>query len=234
MRMASSRSDRARAKSALSRVARAIRRYSTDRAHERWDECATALARLGDDLGRAAESGEQVVLCLRCAALETGADALGHHRGAGCVAVELSAKTRLQLERRLFKRPQFEQENHRPHRGLARAARDAAPRDRGLSAGPRCARPVPLRSRLLRRARSGDLHLAAGRSGLEAKGVKLCLGLERLETVETPGCVPSFRKLMSFEGRLRLCARILRYRPRRSRASIVQKSSNSLGLSTVA
>lgn len=77
---------------ALSRVARAIRRYSTNRAHERWDECATALARLGDDLDWAAESGEQVVLCLGCAALETGADVAGHHRGAGCVAVELSAK----------------------------------------------------------------------------------------------------------------------------------------------
>lgn len=77
---------------ALSRVARAIRRYSTERAHERWDECATALARLGDDLDWAAESGDRVVLCLRCAALETGADAVGHHRGAGCVAVELSAE----------------------------------------------------------------------------------------------------------------------------------------------
>ncbi len=78
---------------ALSRVARAIRRYSTERAHERWDECATALARLGDDLGRAAESGGQVVLCLGCAALQTGADALGRHLGAGCVAVELSAQS---------------------------------------------------------------------------------------------------------------------------------------------
>jgi hypothetical protein len=77
---------------ALSRVARAIRRYSTERAHERWDECPTALARLGDDLDRAAESGEQVVLCLGCAALETGANAVGRHRQAGCVAVELSAK----------------------------------------------------------------------------------------------------------------------------------------------
>ena len=87
---------------ALSRVARAIRRYSTERAHERWDECATALARLGDDLGRAAESGEQVVLCLGCAALETGADAVGRHRGAGCVAVELSAKpSRLEVSQGL-------------------------------------------------------------------------------------------------------------------------------------
>jgi hypothetical protein len=77
---------------ALSRVARAIRRYSTERAHERWDECSSALARLGDDLDWAAESGDQVVLCLGCAALETDAGAVGRHRGAGCVAVELSAR----------------------------------------------------------------------------------------------------------------------------------------------
>jgi hypothetical protein len=83
---------------ALSRVARAIRRYSTERAHERWDECATGLARLGDDLDLAAESGEQVVLCLGCAALETGKDAAGRHRRAGCVAVELSAKIACHVE----------------------------------------------------------------------------------------------------------------------------------------
>ena len=77
----------------LSRVARAIRRYSTQRAHERWDECVTALAGLADDLDWAAESGEQVALCLGCAGLETGVDATGRHRGAGCVAVELSART---------------------------------------------------------------------------------------------------------------------------------------------
>ncbi len=83
---------------ALSRVARAIRRYSTERAHERWDECATALARLSDDLDWAQESGEQVVLCLGCAALEAGADALGRHRRPGCVAVELSAKLNAGLD----------------------------------------------------------------------------------------------------------------------------------------
>ena len=77
---------------ALNRVARAIHRYSTERAHERWDECAATLASLGDDLDWAAESGDQVVLCLGCAALETGADAVGRHREPGCVAVELSAK----------------------------------------------------------------------------------------------------------------------------------------------
>jgi len=83
---------------ALSRVARAIRRYSTERAHERWDECATALAHLGDDLDWAGESGDQVVLCLGCATLETGRDAIGRHRGTGCVAVELSARTACHVE----------------------------------------------------------------------------------------------------------------------------------------
>ena len=76
----------------LSHIARAIRRYSTERAHERWDECTTALARLGDDLDWALESGDQVVLCLGCAALETGTDALERHRRVGCIAVELSAR----------------------------------------------------------------------------------------------------------------------------------------------
>ncbi|MGH7915402.1 MAG: hypothetical protein ACREPW_12265 [Candidatus Binataceae bacterium] len=77
---------------ALSRVARAIRQYSTERAHERWDECAIALARLGDDLDWSGESGDQVVLCLGCAEMETGADVIGRHRGTGCVAMELSAE----------------------------------------------------------------------------------------------------------------------------------------------
>jgi len=89
----------------LSRVARAIRHYSTERAHERWDECATALARLSDDLEWARESGDQVVLCLGCAALETGADALGRHRHAGCVAMELSAELNYRPNARLDAEP---------------------------------------------------------------------------------------------------------------------------------
>ena len=76
---------------ALSRVARAIRRYSTERAHERWDECATALIRLSGDLDRAAQTGERLVLCLGCAAIDTGDGAAGRHREAGCLTVELSA-----------------------------------------------------------------------------------------------------------------------------------------------
>jgi hypothetical protein len=76
---------------ALSRVARAIRRYSTERAHERWDECARTLASLGDDLDWAHESGDQVVLCIGCAALDYGLEGAVRHRGTGCVAIELSA-----------------------------------------------------------------------------------------------------------------------------------------------
>jgi hypothetical protein len=83
---------------ALSRVARAIRRYSTARAHERWDECCVALARLGDDLDWSAESGDQVALCLGCSVLESGADVVRRHRGRGCVAVDLGAKTASHLE----------------------------------------------------------------------------------------------------------------------------------------
>ena len=82
----------------LSHIARAIRRYSTERAHEQWAEYAMPLARLGNDLKWTAESGGQAVLCLRCAALETGADAIGRHREAGCVAVELSARAAHHLE----------------------------------------------------------------------------------------------------------------------------------------
>lgn len=78
---------------ALSRVARAIRRFSTERAHERWTECAADLASLGGELDRAAETGEPVVLCLRCAVEETGEDAAARHRGGGCIAVELGEQT---------------------------------------------------------------------------------------------------------------------------------------------
>lgn len=78
---------------ALSRVARAIRRFSTARAHERWAECAVDLAILSGDLDGAAEAGEPVVLCLRCAVEEAGAEAATRHRGGGCIAVELGAQT---------------------------------------------------------------------------------------------------------------------------------------------
>ncbi|HLK87352.1 MAG TPA: hypothetical protein VKT27_12675 [Candidatus Binataceae bacterium] len=83
---------------ALSRVARAIRRYSTQRAHERWEECASVLQRLTDELEWAHNSGEQLVLCLGCATLELSGDAVARHRRRGCVAVELSATTACPIE----------------------------------------------------------------------------------------------------------------------------------------
>jgi hypothetical protein len=78
---------------ALSRVARAIRRFSTARAHEQWAECAVDVASLRADLDWASEADEPVVLCLRCAVEDTGAGAATRHRGDGCVAVELGAQT---------------------------------------------------------------------------------------------------------------------------------------------
>lgn len=76
----------------MSQIARAIRRYSTERSREAWAERAMALASLCEALDEAAENGGRVVLCLRCAEVETGAGALEHHLGGGCVAVELSAR----------------------------------------------------------------------------------------------------------------------------------------------
>ena len=103
----------------LSRVARAIRRYSTQRAHERWDECATALAGLTDDLDWAAESGEQVALCLGCAGLE---DRRRRHRASSSGWMRRGGAERADRQLR---------------RGAERAARSAAARDRGLPSGPR-------------------------------------------------------------------------------------------------
>ena len=70
----------------LSRVARAIRRYSTIRAREAWAECA---AMLGDFEREGANSAPAAVLCLGCSRLEFGADAAGAHCGPRCVTVDL-------------------------------------------------------------------------------------------------------------------------------------------------
>ncbi|MGH7838747.1 MAG: hypothetical protein ACRETD_15060 [Steroidobacteraceae bacterium] len=75
----------------LSRLARAIRRYSTTRAHESWEECAVALSRFGELRGRD-ESGNapaEVALCLACVRVEFGDGALARHQTAGCVSLAL-------------------------------------------------------------------------------------------------------------------------------------------------
>ncbi len=79
----------------LRELARAIRRFSAERAREAWNECAIGLSRLEHEFF-AASAGERspVVLCLRCSAFGTGA--LEQHCGINCVAVDLSSAIKAQ------------------------------------------------------------------------------------------------------------------------------------------
>ncbi|MGH7780667.1 MAG: hypothetical protein ACREQR_12650 [Candidatus Binataceae bacterium] len=71
-------------------LARAIRRFSTERAREVWSECAIRLERLEHEFfGPEAGDNAPVVLCLRCAAFGTGA--LEQHCGPNCLPVDLGA-----------------------------------------------------------------------------------------------------------------------------------------------
>jgi hypothetical protein len=78
------------AESLMRELARAIRRFSAERAREAWTERAVSLERLGHEFfGTGAGERIPVVLCLRCAAFGTGA--LEQHCGPNCVAVDLSS-----------------------------------------------------------------------------------------------------------------------------------------------
>lgn len=76
-------------------LARAIRRFSAERAREAWCECAMGLDRLereflaapGDDRG-------PVVLCIRCSCV--GAGPLDQHCDSRCIPVHLGAEVRAQ------------------------------------------------------------------------------------------------------------------------------------------
>jgi hypothetical protein len=70
----------------LSRVARAIRRYSTNRAREAWSECSMTLS---DFEREGASAAPAATLCLECAQLEFGAGACGRHTGPRCLTVNL-------------------------------------------------------------------------------------------------------------------------------------------------
>jgi hypothetical protein len=71
-------------------LARAIRRFSAERARETWSECAIGLERLEHEFfGPDSDGRSPVVLCLRCAAIGTGA--LEQHCGPNCLAVDLGA-----------------------------------------------------------------------------------------------------------------------------------------------
>jgi len=70
----------------LNKLARAIRRYSTERAREAWTQCSVAVARFAD----AARRKLTVVLCLRCVCVNFGEAAAGEHEGSRCVPISLT------------------------------------------------------------------------------------------------------------------------------------------------
>jgi hypothetical protein len=74
----------------LSKLARAIRRYSTNRARELWDECSVPLARLA---WRTGEPRQEAILCLRCVKLELSPNAAGRHQPPGCIVLGLTMGT---------------------------------------------------------------------------------------------------------------------------------------------
>jgi hypothetical protein len=74
----------------LSKLARAIRRFSTERARTRWAECAVALATF-EKIADTAADASHAILCLGCARIDFGEHATEEHRGSECVVVDLSA-----------------------------------------------------------------------------------------------------------------------------------------------
>lgn len=70
----------------LSRLARAIRRYSTTRAQQAWEECAVPLAHF---VVEPRASDASVALCLKCVRVEFGEGAIGRHQAGGCVSLAL-------------------------------------------------------------------------------------------------------------------------------------------------
>ncbi|HYL57917.1 MAG TPA: hypothetical protein VEU51_03530 [Candidatus Acidoferrales bacterium] len=76
-------------------LARAIRRFSAERAREAWCECAMGMERLEREFFcEPSEVRGPVVLCLRCACV--GAGPLDQHCGARCLPVHLGAEVRAQ------------------------------------------------------------------------------------------------------------------------------------------
>ena len=73
----------------LCKLARAIRRFSTERARTRWAECSVALAAL-ERIADAAADTPHAILCLGCARLDFGEQATEAHGGSECVVVDLS------------------------------------------------------------------------------------------------------------------------------------------------
>lgn len=71
----------------LSKLARAIRRYSTERAHEAWAECAVGLARFVRS--KASADRKPAVLCLKCCCVDFDGAASQAHQAPGCLTLSL-------------------------------------------------------------------------------------------------------------------------------------------------
>ena len=72
----------------LSKLARAIRRYSTERAHEAWAESAVSLSRF---MPSNKSKATPALLCLRCGGVEFDANDAMTHQAPGCLTVNLEA-----------------------------------------------------------------------------------------------------------------------------------------------
>ncbi len=70
----------------LNKLARAIRRYSTARAHEAWVECSLTVATFIE----AQAQCHPVLLCLRCVKVDFGAAASREHQRNGCLPIALA------------------------------------------------------------------------------------------------------------------------------------------------
>jgi hypothetical protein len=75
---------------AVRELARAIRRFSAERARELWRECAVQLGRLASELARIPARDRHIVLCLRCGSIGVGPEAAGRHLEPACLAIELN------------------------------------------------------------------------------------------------------------------------------------------------
>jgi hypothetical protein len=73
----------------LRELARAIRRFSFQRAHESWTETVVPADALEEAMAEASAGRCQVVLCLRCETVTLGPMAARQHAGASCFPIPL-------------------------------------------------------------------------------------------------------------------------------------------------
>jgi hypothetical protein len=70
----------------LSKLARAIRRYSTSRAQQAWEECPVPLTNF---VIRKKAAPSAIVLCLKCVKVDFDDAAIARHQSGGCVSLAL-------------------------------------------------------------------------------------------------------------------------------------------------